>query len=436
MAKSIPSIGFLGYVERYSLVQNTHPRLWKYNILGFKQIIFSYIYPLTLRGGGFAFSIYDMNPDESFALKWRDNDGVEAATMNFRFGELPFDLDLSKQKSLTEAPIIKTDAIIPNVHKSTWAFLVLPVSGMELTIPKPGLYHLWLLEEGSETKVGSLNFGLINPEPLSEARIAAIRSDPRAAKGVHLVLSCKMCGGSLKSYAGLEQDASLEGNGFVWYQNLPGKFVCDCGKLEANLTIIRSNLHGLLGQKRGSEDVTLIPSYERDALDTIRTNFCALLDQKESEEILQKFLEENPVLLHEFSPSLIFFKAPLLSFYKTDFTILSHAKELILIELEKPHTQILKKDGGVHSDLQHAFDQARNWLHTSDEHRLAVLECIRLDQKQVGSVRAVVIAGRDVENDPEHLRKLKGIDFGRIKFLTYDDLLGAFDALLRALDKT
>ena len=57
-------------------------------------------------------------------------------------------------------------------------------------------------------------------------------------------------------------------------------------------------------------------------------------------------------------------------------------------------------------------------------------------QKEVGAVRGMIIAGRDVGYDPDHLRKLKGADFGRVKFMTYDDLSAAFDALLRALDST
>jgi hypothetical protein len=109
---------------------------------------------------------------------------------------------------------------------------------------------------------------------------------------------------------------------------------------------------------------------------------------------------------------------------------------LLLIELEKPQTRILKQDGGVHSELQHAFDQVRDWLHLADEHRRAFIECIGADPKKVGAVKGVVIAGRDGGYNADHLRKLKGVDFGRIKFMSYDDLFASFEALLRALDQT
>ena len=49
-------------------------------------------------------------------------------------------------------------------------------------------------------------------------------------------------------------------------------------------------------------------------------------------------------------------------------------------------------------------------------------------------VRGVVIAGRDVGYDAHHLRKLKGVDRGRITFLTYDDLYFSLDALIKHMD--
>lgn len=40
----------------------------------------------------------------------------------------------------------------------------------------------------------------------------------------------------------------------------------------------------------------------------------------------------------------------------------------------------MKKDGGVAAPLSHAFDQVRDWLHTVDEHRLAVLDSLKIDR--------------------------------------------------------
>ena len=93
----------------------------------------------------------------------------------------------------------------------------------------------------------------------------------------------------------------------------------------------------------------------------------------------------------------------------------------------------MKKNGGIAAPLTHAFDQIRNWLHVANEHRLAVLESISIEKDEVSSVRGVVIAGRDSSCDKKHIRKLKGIDWGKISFLTYDDLLFALDILIRKM---
>jgi hypothetical protein len=93
----------------------------------------------------------------------------------------------------------------------------------------------------------------------------------------------------------------------------------------------------------------------------------------------------------------------------------------------------MKKKGGIAAPLSHAFDQVRGWLHVVDEHRLAVLDSLKIERELVSVVRGVVIAGRDIGYDAQHLRKLKGADWGRITFLTYDDLLFALDALIRKM---
>lgn len=76
----------------------------------------------------------------------------------------------------------------------------------------------------------------------------------------------------------------------------------------------------------------------------------------------------------------------------------------------------------------------RDWLHIVDDHRLAILDSLKVDRDQVSTVRGVVIAGRDSGYNSKHLRKLKGTDLGRIIFLTYDDLLLALDALIRNIE--
>jgi hypothetical protein len=177
-----------------------------------------------------------------------------------------------------------------------------------------------------------------------------------------------------------------------------------------------------------------VPLYEQGAIVALRAKFLDLLTQQASEEVYQEFIENNPVLLHPFSPMKLYFKAPVLSLRKTDFALVNSQGELLLIELERPHIKLLKKDGDRHSELNHAFDQVHEWLHHADEHRAAVLDCIGVKREQVGAVRGVVIAGRDRDCNPEHLRRLKGADLGRIRFLTFDDLVASLDSLTSNLE--
>jgi len=435
--RQAPSIAFLGFVERSAQVQDGHPRLWKYNLLGLKQHFLSMIYPFTLRDGGLAVAVYDLRPSDSFKLVWRTESGSEIGTIDISFSDSVIEVEPEVPLTPESAPVLRKDGPLIIFPQGTWAFAVMPTASMNLTFKAPGIHHIYLCTDEGETRVGTINFGLIQAEPLTEARKAAIRSDPSAIKAVRLDLRCNHCNGAIRPYAGLERSAQQEEEGWVWYETLPDSFTCICSKLSVDLTIIRRNLHGLLGRRSTlSSQLSFVPAYEREALHTIRTNFRALLDQSAREEVLQTFIEENPVLLHQFSPQDLWFKAPVLTSFKTDFAILSHSAELILIELEKPQTHILKRDGGVHSELQHAFDQVRGWLHLADEHRQAFVSCIGAEPKQVGAVKGVIIAGRDADYDPDHLRKLKGADLGRVRFMTYDDLFAAFDALLRALDST
>jgi Domain of unknown function (DUF4263) len=159
--------------------------------------------------------------------------------------------------------------------------------------------------------------------------------------------------------------------------------------------------------------------------------FCHLIHEKKSYSSLLRrilsFFTNSP-------PRRFFFKPPILNFFNADFAIVTPQKELILIEIERTTTRLMNKDGGMAGPLRHAFDQVHDWLHTLDEHRLAALDALKIDRNLVSSIRGVVIAGRDRGYDAQHLRRLKGVDYGKVIFLTYDDLLFSLIALLRRME--
>lgn len=91
----------------------------------------------------------------------------------------------------------------------------------------------------------------------------------------------------------------------------------------------------------------------------------------------------------------------------------------------------MTQTGGVAASMQHPFNQVRDWLHVCEEQRLAVLDCIGLKREDVSKIRGVVILGREKNSKPDHLRKLKSNDFGKIEFFTYDDILRNMESLIR-----
>jgi hypothetical protein len=429
MPFNAPPLAFLGVVERAIQIPDYSTTLLKYNILGLKRVILSYIYPMTLAGYKLAFALYDMDPEAKLVLRIDGDTGMLPTSIVIQA------VTSTSGDSLPEMENNTSGSVAVSLGPKDWSFMVLPLPAENLIVLKPGTWQLFLSQNGQDISIGRLVFGVIEAEPLTPERVAAIRSDPNAIKAIRVQYDCKKCMSVVKAYAGLERMPKQESEGYIWYENLPETISCSCGNLNIDLKIIRRNLHGLLGI--GNPVVgnsVFVPLYEKGALENVRLNFAALLKEKAPEETFQIFLEENPVLLHQFAPEKIFFKAPILSLRNTDFAIVNHQHELILIELQRPDIKLLKKDGGIHSELQHEFDQAREWLLTADEHRLAVLDCIGIDRKKVGAVRAAVIAGLDAGYDPEHLRRLKGADWGRIKLLTYDDLLAGLGSLVRTVE--
>ncbi len=418
---------FLGICEHAAHVRESQTDLFKWNILGLKQIVLSYIYPLPLAGLtlGFAFSS-KANLGNEYRFRIADQAGKEVGWIALQFTAPTEELESQARCDMRRV----------HIPVQGWNTIFTTVPESKLLIDCPGSYSLELLTEDGSVPVGQLQFLVVDAPPLTADRIAAIRSDPTSARAVRYELGCQFCETKYRVYASLDRGGKWETEGYNWYQDIPDSFSCQCGKVNIDLSIIRRNLHGLLGhRRRGKENFHFAPLYERSSLEHIQTEYVDLLNSSPREELLQQFFVKNPVLLHQFPSERLFPKPPILTSFVADFAVVTPQRELILIELEKTTTRLMNKDGGVASDLTHAFDQVSNWLHTIDEHRLAVLDSLKIDREQVSLVRGVVIAGRDIGYDAHHLRTLKGRnDRGRIVLLTYDDIAFALDALIQKID--
>jgi Domain of unknown function (DUF4263) len=420
-----PSIAFLGFCERAAYVRDGNTNLFKWNILGLKHIILSHLFPLNLDGWNIGIAFLFTGSGKPIVISITDSTGAEV-------GKIEFLAEASMPG--VEETALRSDGIHLLMAQHGWTTVFLPIRNGGIVINQPGVYFLKLLTDEGPHIMGQVHFAVIDPQPLTPERIAAIRSDPAAIKSVRIDLGCRKCPAKLRIYAGLERLPKSEEEGYMWYETIPDVFNCDCGSTTIDLRILRRNLFAPVGQSMGeTAQLSFIPMYEYSAVESIRHTFANLLVTKAREEVLQKFIEENPIILHQFPAEKIFFKPPILTFFNADFAIVTPQKELIFIEIEKAITRLMRKDGGATAELQHAFDQVHGWLHVVDEHRLAVLDSLKIDRSLVSSIRGVVIAGRDLGYDAQHLRRLKGIDRGRVTFLTYDDLLFGLIALLHRM---
>jgi hypothetical protein len=418
MPLDAPRVALLGVCERAAFVRKGHHLLWCHNLIGLRHTLVNYFYPCGASGWHIVFAYYDPFTFPGGRLRLIDDTSKELFSINFSWeqatGELQGGAFEQREWRLAGSG-------------QQWQLVHFPLEA--LVIQKPGIIRVYLQTDTSDEEicVGQLYCIEATPQPLTEDRIAAIRSDPQAAKYVRVVLGCKKCPAKLYVQAGIDRPKDIDGKEKVWYEDAPEEWTCNCGLSRIDLKSVRKNLHGILGTRTKSGDqeseLTFIRMYEKGTLADVCAEFGALLDNNPGEQEVQHFLEKHTVFLHRFSPVKIKRKAPILTKYQTDFAILDSRGMLLLVELEKSKTKLLKQDGGIAQELQHAFDQVREWHDEVQRHWVATMDCMGFRQEEVAGVRGVVIAGRDQGYSSSHLMRLKGADYGQVEFYTYDDLL-------------
>jgi Domain of unknown function (DUF4263) len=335
-----------------------------------------------------------------------------------------------------QIPLTRSDVIFfPHLPLSCTVLFAPVAEQATIIIQRPGRYVASVQSsDGDEQDIGEFCCVLVDPPPLTPERVAAIKSDPNAVRAVRAEFGCRFCPSKCRVYAALERNGVPGTDSYTWYEDIPDHFTCECGKTQFDLSTVKRNFFAFVGQPRPlSGELSCLRLYETHALESLTVEFVDLLNTDPPEESIQKFIEKNPILLHQFPAERILFKPPILTQYKADFAIVTPQEELVLIEIERSSTRLLKIDGGQHADLTHAFDQIRNWLHELSEHRLAALHSLNIPSEMISKVRGVVIAGRDSGNDASYLRRLKGTDHGAITLLTYDDIAESLGALARRM---
>jgi hypothetical protein len=423
---------FLGLAERVDPTYDGRVELHKWNVIGLRNVIASPIYPCRLSGWqmAIAVSVDDLQAQYNLELVAQDGSIVGTIAVTPEVFTSPEALDSIVGSPSTQAMAVQ---LLP---QKGWSLLFLALGDTPIAVPAPGVYDLVEVRADQRELAGQIIFALFNPEPYSIDQLIAIRSNPYASKAVRLELGCQRCPSKLRAYSALEKLSAEGEEGYSWYQDLPEEFICECKATKINLSSIRRNLFVFLGRdtKRQAQVVKFVPQYGHGMIRNIQLAFIKLLEKKGLvEEEIQKFIEGNPITLHQFTALRILWKPSLFNQYKADIGILTPNKQLVLIELENANIRLMKKDGGIASSLQHAFDQVTDWLQIADDHRQAILSDLDIRPENVGSISAVIIAGRDHRQDAFHLRKLKGNMHGRIMFMTYDDIIEGLEDLGRRL---
>lgn len=409
-------ISFLGISDRYSEhfyanaitpTQEIFPVVKK-NILGLREIYITSIFPFPA--------------SELFLLFLLDKELLKSNEA-FNGGGIEI---LVEGPNETNVGSIKMAGSFVGSGKLNQRFL-LQAAQPAGTFLEPGEYSLFVCDDkGTKESIGSFTM-TYSPAPLTAERIQAIKSDPLSAKSIHFVLGCTKCDGECKIFCSLEENKEKIVKGYLWYKDLPETFVCKCKATVIRLHFIKENLHTLLGFKanRFSNEEITERTYTIGNLREVIKSFKELIENKKTnEEELQKFIEENPILLSCFMPKLLKFKAPVTRKHKTDFVILNPQDELLLIEIEKPSTRLFKSDGSQHSELTHAINQVEDWLNAGRRNRQALIDDIDMDGLNIDTltnVRGVVIAGRTLPEESRYMEKIRTRT--NILFYTYDDLL-------------
>ena len=161
--------------------------------------------------------------------------------------------------------------------------------------------------------------------------------------------------------------------------------------------------------------------------------FKALLDSNpEREQILQTFLQKNPVLVcpthTQMWPKLQ------LGATVTDFVFRDATHEYLLVELERSTLPLFRKDGHPTADLTHAHGQIVDWKRYLEDNLQTV-------QRELGLIgitpnpNGLLVIGRSHSLLPRDRRKLQTMtsESPKLRIMTYDDVYESAKAVFENL---
>jgi hypothetical protein len=306
---------------------------------------------------------------------------------------------------------------------------VLIVSPLTTTIiVEPCRVRLAVVKDGVKTTFGSLDFVYIAPDPLSDAEVREILSDPSRASEFMLMLGCKVCGYKQHAYVSVSPvpPSKIPPNSLP-VNSLPETWQCTCGTTRIPTRFLKGGLHEGLRHKRGGlfrkRRMDVVKHFRRTAATDVLSEYSRLIRQDIGEEEVQVFVDRYKSLFWSYlSPLLILPKPNVLTKKRADFAVLSSSGVLYFIEFEKPQTKLFRGDGGRHSDVQKGLKQIADWRQKVTDHKHTLLTELELPEEKVHEIRYILVAGRTESATPAQLAVIRQDLNKDTSFLTFDDL--------------
>jgi hypothetical protein len=148
--------------------------------------------------------------------------------------------------------------------------------------------------------------------------------------------------------------------------------------------------------------------------------FETLIERNESEEVYQRFLMENPVLIDPLASEIVP-KQKLGVEFVTDFVVRRLDNEYVLVEIERPQDDLFTSSHDFTSRFTHAIGQIIDFQEWVDQHG----EYARTLMPGISSPKGLLLMGRRPRISERQASKLKRYSQGlsAVDILTYDDLL-------------
>lgn len=410
-------IGYLGISPDVVSLEEEHgiswPRTVPFAVATLTKSVTTFLFPTSITGWSFVFAV--------------------------RHGtQLEGNLTLTKGSATVFTYRISLAMRLHDVEDG-WSSVVIPLTVEDVNhlIPEPGTYELGLETSSSPPAViGHVSFRYAPSPPLTVAERDAIRANPLAIRGLHMVIADNR-GREITPYCALDRDdvpPPSVGNP-IWYEDLPENFTLTNG-VQLPMRYLRESMHGLLRTQNVvgiSDGIHGRKLHSATEMSGLLENFMSLLDAEPVESEVQKFIERNLVLLASFAPSRVFKKPPILNKYVADFGLITSKGRLLLIEIERPAMKLFTKSGQLSSEVQVPFNQVRSWFEEIDQDRAAAIRCIPNCPADINRVDGLVIAGRSLPEERSFRARYACSEAGRIELLTYDQLIANLLEVIKQL---